>query len=60
MNIEQEDRRIEGHFDEREAYQALSLKRAMQRERRADYLEKLIEIQEQRKVYFTVLGLCLL
>lgn len=54
------ERRKKSNFSDRQAYKARSLKRAIKRERRADNLERLIEIQEQRKIYFLVLGLCII
>lgn len=53
------DRRKGDNFDEAKAYKSLNFQKIVQNERRADNLEKLIEIHEQRKVYFTVLGLCI-
>lgn len=53
------DRRKSDSFDTKKAYKALNFQKIVDNERRADNLEKLVEIREQRKVYFTVLGLCI-
>ncbi|HAG53130.1 MAG TPA: hypothetical protein DCL21_05015 [Alphaproteobacteria bacterium] len=54
-----EDRRKDSGFDEQHAYKSFNLKQQIDIERRADNLERLIEVQQQKKVYYLTLGFCI-
>ncbi|PPR08762.1 MAG: hypothetical protein CFH44_00731 [Proteobacteria bacterium] len=53
------DRRKDSGFNEYKAYKSFNIKEQIKKERRSDNLEKLIEVQQQKKVYYITLGLCL-
>lgn len=55
----QVERRKDSGFNEKKAYKSFNLKQQINNERRADNLEKLIEVQQQKKVYYLTLGFCI-
>jgi len=54
-----DDRRKNSEFDEQQAYKSFNLKQQIDIERRADNLERLLEVQQQKKVYYLTLSFCL-
>ena len=53
------DRRKDSGFNEQQAYKSFNLNQQIKQERRSDNLEKLIEIQQQKKVYYITVGFCI-
>lgn len=53
------ERRKDSGFNEQKAYKSFNLKQQINKERRADNLEKLMEVQQQKKVYYLTLGFCI-
>tara|TARA_Y100000590_G_scaffold284752_1_gene320495 strand:+ start:216 stop:443 length:228 start_codon:yes stop_codon:yes gene_type:complete len=53
------DRRKDSGFNEQQAYKSFNLNQQIKQERRSDNLEKLIEVQQQKKVYYITVGFCI-
>lgn len=54
------ERRKSTTLDNKKAYKEFNLKRQLERERRADYIEQLVEVQQQKKTFNIVFFLCIM
>lgn len=52
------ERRKNSGFNEKKAYKSFNLDKQIESERRSDNLERLMEVKQQKKVYYLTLGFC--
>lgn len=52
------ERRKNSGFNEKKAYKSFNLDKQIESERRSDNLERLMEVKQQKKVYYFTLGFC--